>query len=417
MEFSKKLMDLASEAEKNLAHDWEAIDQISFFNTQRVLESFQKHKVSDMIFAGTSGYGYNDVGRDTAEAVYADLFGCEAALVRHSIVNGTHAISAGLFALLRPGDILLSITGKPYDTLEEAIGIGKANGDGSLADFGVEYREVGLKEGKIDFDAVEQSIKECKDRLKVVYMQRSSGYMIRPSLSAEEIGCVCNYIKQRTQAYIAVDNCYGEFADRCEPSAVGADLVMGSLIKNPGGGMVESGGYLAGSKRAVELASYRLTSVGIGAECGATLGVNKSIFKGLFYAPHSVAQAIKTAKFAAYIFASLGYEVDPDWRAIRHDIIQKIHLKKPEKLIAFCKGLQAGSPVDSFVTPEPWEMPGYADKVIMAAGTFTQGASIELSADGPLREPYTVFMQGGLTYESGKFGILCAAEELLKIAE
>ena len=409
------LLALAADAERELSDIFADIDRISFENTKRVMDAFRNNRVDDSCFAGTSGYGYDDKGRDTLDKIYAEVFGAQAAFVRHSIVNGTQAIAIALYGLLRPGDVMLSVTGKPYDTLEEVIGIAGEAGNGSLTDFGVEYRQIDLKDGAVDFSAVETALKEYGDRVKVVFLQRSKGYMNRPTLTVDEIGEVASFVKARSGAYVVVDNCYGEFTETREPCAVGADLIMGSLIKNPGGGIAESGGYIAGSAKAVELASYRLTTVGVGLECGASLGNNKSLYKGFFFAPHVTAQAIKTAHFAAYIFEKLGCDVNPRWNERRSDIIQAIILGKPERLVAFCQGIQSGSPVDSYVSPEPWDMPGYTDQVIMAAGAFTQGSSIELSADGPMRAPYTAFMQGGLTYESGKLGILAAAERLLTV--
>ncbi len=412
MEFSNRLLSLAAEAEEKLKPYFEKIDELSFYHTARVLDAFSEFRVSDAMFAGTSGYGYDDKGRDTLDAIYARVFDAEAALVRHNIVNGTQALTIGLFGLLRPGDIMLSVTGKPYDTLDEVIA--SREGNGSLADFGVEYRQIELADdGGLDMDAIKRGIEECGKRLKMVFVQRSKGYLNRKTLSSEEIGELVTLVRPLTDAYVVVDNCYGEFTGRYEPTHFGADLIIGSLIKNPGGGMAESGGYLAGSAKAVELASYRLTSVGVGGEVGATLGQNKSMYKGFFYAPHTVAQSLKTAHFAAYMFSALGYDVEPSWDTVRHDIIQAVKLGTAEGLCAFCRGIQAGSPVDAYVTPEPWDMPGYSDQVIMAAGTFTQGASIELSADGPIRPPYTAFFQGGLTYESGKIGILSAAASIL----
>ena len=407
------LTTLTARAERELAPIFADIDRIAFENTRRVMDAFREHRVDASCFAGTSGYGYDDKGRDTLDKIYADVFGAEAAFVRHSIVNGTQAIAIGLYGLLRPGDIMLSITGKPYDTLEEVIGIAGTPGNGSLADFGVEYRQVDLVDGGIDFDAVEKALAEGGERVKIVFLQRSKGYMNRKTLTVDEIGAAAKFAKARSNAYVVVDNCYGEFTETKEPTAVGADLIMGSLIKNPGGGMAESGGYLAGTARAIELCSYRLTTVGVGLECGASLGNNKSLYMGYFFAPHVVAQAMKTAHFAAYIFENLGFDVNPRWSDRRADIIQAVHLGKPEGLIAFCQGIQSGSPIDSYVSPEPWAMPGYTDEVIMAAGAFTQGASIELSADGPMRAPYTAFLQGGLTWESGKLGILAAAERVI----
>lgn len=406
------LKELTIKAERELAPIFSDIDRVAYENTAKVLEAFRNHRIDSTCFDGTSGYGYDDKGREALDRVYADVFGAEAAFVRHSIVNGTQAIAIALYGLLRPGDIMLSVTGKPYDTLEQVIGLSGTPGNGSLADFGVEYREVALKDGKVDFDNIAKELADGGDRVKIVFIQRSKGYMTRPTLTVDEIGEIAAFTKTRSKAYVVVDNCYGEFTETREPVAVGADLMMGSLIKNPGGGMAESGGYVAGTARAVELASYRLTSVGVGLECGATLGANKSLIKGFFYAPHTVAQALKTMHFAAYIFEAMGFEVSPRWNERRSDIIQSIKLGSPENMVAFCGGIQSGSPVDSYVAPIPDAMPGYTDKVIMAAGTFTQGASIELSCDGPIRAPYTIYMQGGLTYESGKYGILRAAEQL-----
>ena len=414
MQFSDKIIKLTAEAERELRPQFDEFDRIAYVNTARVLEAFSAHRVSEAMFAPSTGYGYGDIGRDALDAIYADVFGGEAAFVRHNIVNGTQAIAIGLFGLLRPGDVMLSVTGKPYDTLNEVIGADMKNGDGSLADFGIKYDDVNLLPGGgIDYAGIEKKIAEYGDSIKVIFIQRSKGYMNRPTLAASEIGEIIKFVKARCRAYVAVDNCYGEFCDEAEPTAYGADLIMGSLIKNPGGGMAECGGYIAGTKRAVELASYRQTTVGIGTECGATIGQNRNMFKGFFYAPHTVAQAKKTAALAAYIFDKLGYPVEPAWSDERHDIIQTVRLGTPEGLCAFCRGIQSGSPVDAYVTPEPWDMPGYADKVIMAAGTFVSGASIELSADGPLRPPYTAFFQGGLTYESGKYAIMTAADMII----
>ncbi len=395
-----KLAVLAAEAEKELAPLFAEIESTAFHNTRKVLDAFRKEKVDESCFASSTGYGYNDKGRETLDRVYADVFGTEAAIVRPHIVNGTHALTLGLFGLLRPGDTLLSVTGKPYDTLDEVIGL-RGDGMGSLRDYGVNYRQTELDE---DFsDALDDSV-------KVVFIQRSKGYLDRRTLTVDEINKIADYVHANSKAFVMVDNCYGEFVEKEEPRA---DLFAGSLIKNPGGGIAEVGGYLAGSAKAVELVSYRLTSPGVGGEVGASLGQNRNMFRGFFLAPHIVAQAVKTAHFAAYIFERLGFECSPSHDTPRADIIQTVKLGSPELLCAFCRGIQYGSPVDSYVTPEPWEMPGYDDKVIMAAGAFVQGSSIELSADGPLRAPYIAFMQGGLTYESGKIGILSAAEEVI----
>lgn len=413
--FSEKLLKLSAEAEKALEPHFRRIDNISFENTKKILDLYREYRVSDAMFCASSGYGYDDKGRDTLDKIWADVMGAEAAFVRHSIVNGTQAITIGLFGLLRPGNVMLSIAGKPYDTLEEVIGINGTPGNGSLRDFGVEYDQIDLNgDGTFDYPAIDAAIKRHGEHLKVVFIQRSKGYLNRKTLSVAEIGKACSFVRSiNKNAYVVVDNCYGEFVETSEPTAVGADMIIGSLIKNPGGGMAETGGYIAGTARAVELASYRLTSVGVGTEVGATLGQNKSLYKGLFYAPHTTAQALKTAHFAAYIFSALGFDVEPSWDTCRSDIIQTVMTGSADRLCRFCRGIQSGSPVDAFVSPEPWDMPGYSDKVIMAAGTFTQGASIELSVDGPIRPPYTAYFQGGLTYESGKIGILSAAEQML----
>ncbi len=391
------------------------IDRISFENTQKIMDAFREHRVSDGMFQSTSGYGYDDRGRDVLDEIWADVMGAEAAIVRHSIVSGTHALTIGLFGILRPGDVMYSVAGKPYDTLEEVIGLCGEAGNGSLKDFGVEYAQTDLNDdGTFRFDEIRDTLNRLGDKVKMVFVQRSKGYLNRKTLSVADIGKLVSVVKEiRPDVYVVVDNCYGEFVETVEPCSVGADLIIGSLIKNPGGGIAESGGYLAGTRRAVELASYRLTSVGVGSEVGATLGQNKSLYKGLFYAPHTTAQALKTAHLAAYIFEKIGYTVEPRWNETRHDIIQSVITGSAEGLCAFCRGIQMGSPVDAFVTPEPWDMPGYNDPVIMAAGAFTQGSSIELSADGPLRPPYTAYFQGGLTYESGRIGILSAAQSIL----
>lgn len=416
MDFSDRILGLAEDADRELAPIFADIDAVSFANTKKVMDAFREHRVSDAVFAPTSGYGYDDRGREVLDRVWADVMDAEAAFVRHSIVNGTQALTIGLFGLLRPGDIMFSIAGKPYDTLDEVIGNTGEAGNGSLRDFGVEYRQADLfADGSFDKERIKSVLESEGERVKVIFIQRSKGYLNRKTLSVDDIGDIISFVRPLCpDAYVVVDNCYGEFTETREPTAVGADMIIGSLIKNPGGGMAESGGYIAGTARAVELASYRLTSVGCGLEVGATLGQTKSMYKGLFYAPHTTAQALKTAHLAAYMFGSrgLGFDVEPEWNEKRYDIIQSVITHSPEGLCAICRGIQAGSPIDSFVTPEPWEMPGYSDKVIMAAGAFTQGSSIELSADGPLREPYTAYLQGGLTYESGRIGILSAAAEV-----
>ena len=413
MAMPEKLIELDRKAQKDLREVFDSFEEISYINSQRVLDNFKKNRVSESLFAGSTGYGYGDAGRDALDNIFAGVFESEAAFARHNIVNGTQAISIALFGVLRPGDVMISITGSPYDTLSEVIGNKTKNGDGSLADFGVDYDEVPMKDGKVDYEAVKNTVSKYGKRVKMLYIQRSKGYENRPTFSAEEIGEIVDFCHGISDACVFVDNCYGEFCDEHEPTYYGADLMAGSLIKNPGGGIAKTGGYVAGKKRYVELASYRLTTVGIGLECGATLDEKRDMYRGFFLAPHVVCQAKKTAAFAAYIFNDLGFESYPSYKESRHDIIQTVILGSAEKLCSFCQGIQSASPVDSYVTPEPWDMPGYADKVIMAAGTFISGASIELSADGPLREPYIAYFQGGLTYESGRAAILAAAEKML----
>ena len=406
--FSQQVQELSEQAKAALKDVFAALERTAEANQFRVMRAFADNRVSDADFAGTTGYGYNDRGRDTLDRVLAGCFGCEAALVRHNFVSGTHALTVALFALLRPGDTLLSATGRPYDTLEQVIGIA-AGGGGSLAEFGVRYRDVPLRDGReIDYAALESALQA---RPKVVYAQRSRGYGEREGLSCAQLCELYAFVKRVSPAsYVVVDNCYGEFLETSEPKA---DLLVGSFIKNPGGGLADTGGYIAGGAACVELAACRLTSPGIGGEMGATLDQTKKMLRGLFYAPHTVLQALKTAAFAAYVLERLGFEVSPGPFARRLDLVQSIHFRSERKLVAFCRGIQAGSPVDAFAVPEPWDMPGYQHKVIMAAGTFTQGASIELSADAPIREPYTLYLQGGLTFESGVWGVLHGVEQLL----
>ena len=412
LQISKQVSALAAQAEQGLEAQFSRIDAIAQVNTQRVLAAFQEHRVAESYFAGTTGYGYDDLGRDKLDEIYAKLFGTEDALVRIQFVNGTHAIACALFGALKAGDVLVSAVGAPYDTLLGVVGA-VDKGHGSLKDYGVEYRQVELVNDAPDPEGLALAVRD--PRVKAVLIQRSKGYATRASLSVEEIGKLCAVVrKNNMDAVILVDNCYGEFVEEQEPTHVGADLVVGSLIKNPGGGLAPTGAYIAGRHDLVEGAAQRLTCPGIGRECGSTLGNNRLLYQGLFMAPHTVAQALKTAVFAARLMELLGYETEPKSGAVRHDIIQMIHLGGPEAVKRFCKGIQSGAPVDSYVTPEPWDMPGYDCPVIMAAGAFIQGASIELSADAPMREPYTVYLQGGLTYESGKTGILLAAEELLR---
>ena len=416
MQISETTRKMAREAEIALRDIFDDIDEIARVGTERVLDVFREERVSEGMFAASTGYGYGDMGRDAIDRIAAKVFGAEAGFMRPSILSGTHALTIGLFALLRPGDVMLSITGAPYDTLREVIGMDGANGDGSLADFGVDYDDVDFApDGSFDFAGIDAALKKHGDRVKVVFLQRSKGYLARPTLTVAQIGEAVRFVRERTgeNTYIVVDNCYGEFTETAEPTAVGVDMIIGSLIKNPGGGMADTGGYICGTKRAVELAGNRLCCPGVGLDAGASLGQNRNMLRGLFYAPHTVAQAIKTAHLAAYMFEKAGFDVLPGPFERRSDIIQTVSLKTPEKLCRFCQGIQAASPVDAHVVPEPWDMPGYADPVIMAAGAFVGGASIELSADGPLRAPYTVFLQGGLTYESGRLGVLAALDYVL----
>ena len=403
---------LAEDCESQLAALFAEIDRVARGNTKRVMEAFQEFRVSEACFAGTTGYGYDDLGRETLDKIWARVFGAEAALVRTGFVNGTHAIASALFAAVGPGELLMPLIGAPYDTLRTAIGI---TGDayGSLAFYGVKYAEVPTKDGGPDLAAIEREVGEKRPR--AVLIQRSRGYDSRRALSAEEVGELCRLVKRVSPDTVCVvDNCYGEFTELAEPTMLGADLAAGSLIKNPGGGLAPTGGYIAGRADLVERAAYRLTVPGIGGECGCTLGTNRQLYQGLFLAPHTTAQALKTAALCAAMLEKLGFDTEPGPQEPRYDIIQTVTLKTPENLKRFCRGIQAGSPVDSYVTPEPWQMPGYEDEVIMAAGAFIQGSSIELSADGPMRAPYRSFLQGGLTYESGRLGIMNAIAEMLE---
>ncbi len=408
-----EIIKLAEETEKELCVIFEEIDTVARFNTRKVMQAFQDNRVSDACFSGTTGYGYDDLGRETLDKIYAQVFGAEAALVRTGFVNGTHALTAAMFALVSPGDTLLAATGAPYDTLRCAIGI-SGNHHGSLKFYGVDYAQVELaKDGGPDYEAIRLAASD--KNVKAVMVQRSRGYEDRRALTVEEIGRICQTVKEvNPTAYLMVDNCYGEFADTVEPTEVGADIIAGSLIKNPGGGLAPTGGYVAGNKELVERAAMRLTTPGIGGECGSTLGVSRLLYQGLFFAPHTVAQALKTAVFCAAMMERIGFESSPKAIEKRSDIIQMIKLQSGENMKRFCAGIQAGAPVDSYVTPEPWQMPGYDCPVIMAAGSFIQGSSIELSADGPFRPPYTVYMQGGLTYESGRLGIMMAVSAMLE---
>ena len=416
--FSEELLTLSARTMADIAPRFAELDAVAETNTRRVMAAFRKHRVSEAHFAGTTGYGYDDRGRETLDAIFAEVMGAEDALVRTSIANGTHAITAALFGALKSGDVLLSVTGAPYDTIRTAIGVDEHGAPrdcrGSLLEWGVEYRQVEIDD---DADAWLQAVRAAAadERVAAVLIQRSRGYSERDALTIANIARLVDAIHGvNPRAAVIVDNCYGEFAETMEPCAVGADLVAGSLIKNPGGGFAPCGGYIAGRADLVEGAAFRLTSPGIGGEVGATLGVNRSLFQGLFMAPHTVAQALKTAVFCARLFESLGYDVSPRWNAPRSDIIQSVRLRDGELVKRFCAGIQAASPVDSHVTPEPWAMPGYDCDVIMAAGAFISGASIELSADAPMREPFTVYLQGGLTFESGKLGIMSAANAMLR---
>ena len=412
-DFDERLMMLADQTEKELRQQFAEIDAVTEYNQQKVLSAFIRHGVSETHFTATTGYGYGDRGRDMLDEVFADIFETEDALVRHSILSGTHAITIALFGILQPGDMMLAATGRPYDTLHQVIGIHEKN-PGSLAEMGVLYREVPLNcEEKPDLPGIRAAL-QANPAIKLVHIQRSRGYSTRPSLHVDEIGEIVKTVRSvRKDAVIFVDDCYGEFVERHEPTAVGVDLMAGSLIKNAGGGIAENGGYICGKKDLIERCSYRMTTPGLGREVGASLGHNRTLYMGLFQSPHVTGEALKTAVFAAAMIEKLGYAVSPKPYEARADIIQTLLLEKPEALIAFCQGLQSGSPVDAFVVPEPWEMPGYDNEVIMAAGAFTMGASIELSADAPLREPYAVFMQGGLQYHSGKIGVLSAIQRLL----
>ena len=413
---SRRSTELVAEAEKAISDKFKELEEISEINQLKVMRAFSDNRVSERHFMPTTGYGYDDDGRDTLDKIYAQVFGAEDALVRHNWVNGSHTLATMLYGVLRPGDTLLAITGKPYDTLEEVIGIAGKEGNGSLKDFGINYEQIDLVDGEVDYNSVKKSLQS--KRIRAVMIQRSKGYGWRPTYSAEKIGEIVSFVKGISPETICmVDNCYGEFADIKEPTDFGADLIAGSLIKNPGGGIAPTGGYIAGRRDLIELCSYRMTCVGIGRECGATLGFNRQAYQGLFMAPHTVLQAMKAATLCASVFSILGYETDPKPHDGRHDIIQSVKFGDKDKMIAFIQGIQKGAPVDSFVVPEPWDMPGYQDQVIMAAGAFVQGSSIELSADAPLREPYIAYMQGGLTYESAKLGITVAVDNILKIVQ
>lgn len=405
----KKVLAFGKEIESQLKERFEALDKTAEYNQLKVIKAMQDNRVSEIHFAATTGYGYNDLGRDTLETVYAGVFHTEAALVRPNLISGTHALHVALSGNLRPGDELLSPVGKPYDTLEEVIGIRESTG--SLREYGVSYRQVDLlSDGSFDYDSIKKAVNE---KTKLVTIQRSKGYATRPTFSVEKIGRLISFIKKiKPDVICMVDNCYGEFVERIEPSDVGADMIVGSLIKNPGGGLAPIGGYIAGRQDCIDRASYRLSAPGLGREVGASLGLNQSFYQGLFLAPTVVAGALKGAVFAANVYEKLGFSVVPDSTESRHDIIQAVTLGTAEGVVAFCQGIQAAAPVDSYVTPEPWDMPGYDAPVIMAAGAFVQGASIELSADAPIKPPYAVYFQGGLTWYHAKLGILMSLQKL-----
>jgi cystathionine beta-lyase family protein involved in aluminum resistance len=415
-EISERVKGLSASALKKAETVFGRIDELTEYNQQKVLSAFIRNRVDETDFNTSTGYGYGDKGREKLDVLTADIFGAESAIIRAgALASGTHTLAVCLYGILRPNDTMLCVTGAPYDTLHSTIGLsGKNMGDGTLADFGVTYQQIDLTEDdELDYDAIEYCAKD-KD-VRMVYIQRSRGYSLRHTISIAEIEKVCEIVHRvNKRAIVMVDNCYGEFTEKLEPTEVGADLMAGSLIKNAGGGIAACGGYIAGRKDLVELCGYRLTTPGLGTEVGATLGQNRSLFMGLFNAPHVVGEALKTAVFAASIYTELGFKVTPTVEETRHDIIQAICLETPENLVAFCQGLQKGAPVDSYVTPEPWDMPGYDNQVIMSAGAFTSGSSIELSADAPLREPFAVWMQGGLNFHSGKIGVMLATEELLK---
>ncbi|TAH72208.1 MAG: hypothetical protein EWM47_03675 [Anaerolineaceae bacterium] len=409
MGIDSKLINLSKKIEADLKERFNHIDQIAEFNQLKILKAMQDNRVSDVHFAATTGYGYNDIGRDTLERVYADVFHAEDALVRPQLISGTHALTVALAGNLRPGDELFSPVGKPYDTLEGVIGIKKTKG--SLSEYDITYKQVDLKpDGSFDYDKIKEAI---GPKTKLATIQRSKGYADRPTFSVGQIGNLISFMKDiKPDLICMVDNCYGEFVETIEPSDVGADLCVGSLIKNPGGGIAPIGGYIAGKAEYVENAAYRLTAPGLGKEVGATLGINSSLYQGLFMSPQVVSGALKGAIYAARLYEHFGFGVRPDGSEDRHDIIQAVTLKSPEAVIAFCEGIQAAAPVDSFVTPVPWPMPGYNCDVIMAAGAFVQGSSIELSADAPIKPPYTVFFQGGLTWYHAKYGILKSLQSL-----
>lgn len=406
---SDRIENAADKAILLCKEQFDYIEEVTEYNQLKVQKAFINNGISESHFVNSTGYGYGDRGRETLDKVWAEVFGAEDALVRHNFTCGTHTLATALFGVLRPGDKMLCVTGTPYDTIHGVIGI-SGEGMGSLKDFGVEYSEVPLKNERLDFDAIENAV---NDSTTMVYIQRSRGYELRPSLSVDEIGKVCDIVKKKNpNVIVMVDNCYGEFVEKTEPTQVGADLIAGSLIKNAGGGIATTGGYIAGRHDLVEKCAYRLTTPGLGKEVGATLGMNRELYMGLFFAPHTVGEALKSAVFISALFESFGYSVTPKYNEIRHDIVQCLGLENAESLVAFCQGIQSGSPIDSFVLPEPWDMPGYDSKVVMAAGAFTLGSSIELSADAPIREPYYAWIQGGLNFHSAKICAKLAAQQM-----
>lgn len=412
--FSNSIQELSKKALETAKNEFEAIDSLTEYNQQKMLKAFIDNGVSENIFAESTGYGYGDRGREIIDRVFAQAVGAEDAIVRHNFTCGTHTLTVALFGILRPGDTMLCVSGRPYDTIQPVIGITKSDANmGSLADYGVKYEEIDLKNDRLDYDAIEERLR--KGNVRMVYIQRSRGYKLRPSLSVAEIKKVVDITKKHTDAVVMVDNCYGEWTEKIEPTDIGADIIAGSLIKNPGGGIAKTGGYIAGKKECIDLCAYRLTTPGLGREVGATLGQSRDLFMGIFNGPHVVGEALKTAAFTSALFTLMGFDPTPAVGETRHDIIQAVRLREEKNLIAFCQGLQKGAPVDSFVTPEPWEMPGYDSKVIMSAGAFTLGSSIELSADAPLREPYAVWLQGGLNFHSAKVAVMFAAQEVLKV--
>lgn len=406
----ERIQEAADIAMQKVADKFAELEKISEYNQQKVLSAFIKNQVSETMFTGTTGYGYGDRGREVLDSVFADIVGAEDALVRHNFTCGTHTLAVALFGVLRTGDTMLCVTGTPYDTIHSVIGI-DGKGDGSLADFGVKYKQVDLKNQKPDIPAI---IAALDDSITMVYIQRSRGYDMRPSLSCEEIKEIVDAVKANSNAIVMVDNCYGEFVQEFEPIEMGADLIAGSLIKNAGGGIAKTGGYIAGRADLVEKCSYRLTTPGIGKEVGATLDQNRDLFLGIFSAPRVVTEALKSMVFAAALLEQFGFETTPSSQDKRCDIVQTVKLNTADNLVAFCQGLQKGTPIDSFVLPEPWDMPGYDDKVIMSSGAFTSGSTIELSADGPLRPPYAAWMQGGISFYSAKMSIMLAVNELIK---